>query len=237
MNRIYLILLGAVLLASPVSKLHAQSNWRRLPMHEMLSKDTISRKGYTLIFLNKDSALDPTVKKQLIETFFTVYPQEAQEYNAKTATSVIFFVDPGYKGVAATSDGIVRFNPGWFHHNPEDIDVVTHEVMHIVQDYGQSSGPGWLTEGIADYVRYQYGVNNAAAHWTLPEYKAGQSYTNAYRITARFLAWLKEKKNKDIVRQLDAAMRGHTYTDDLWKQLTGHTLDELWNEYAQTPAL
>jgi len=59
--------------------------------------------------------------------------------------------------------------------------------MHIVQDYGQSTGPGWLTEGIADYARYKFGVNNPAAKWALPAYKSTQKYTDAYRVTARFL--------------------------------------------------
>ncbi len=153
--RNYFVMPVVLILAFSVQQLRAQSDWNKLPLHEMLSKDTIRQKGYTLVFLNKDSALNPTVKQKLIETFFIVYPREAQLYNPKTSATVIFFVDPAYKGVAATSDGIVRFNPSWFHRNPEDIDVVTHEVMHIVQDYGQSTGPGWLTEGIADYVRYQ----------------------------------------------------------------------------------
>ena len=47
-----------------------------------------------------------------------------------------------------------------------------------------------LTEGLADYARYKYGVNNAAAGWSLPNYASGQSYTNAYAVTARFLVWL-----------------------------------------------
>ena len=40
-----------------------------------------------------------------------------------------------------------------------------------MQDYGESSGPGWLTEGIAEYARYKFGVNNTAAKWALPNYK------------------------------------------------------------------
>ncbi len=48
--------------------------------------------------------------------------------------------------------------------------------MHIVQNYGRSTRPGWLTEGIADYVRYKYGVDNVGSKWALPDYKAGQSY-------------------------------------------------------------
>jgi hypothetical protein len=84
--------------------------------------------------------------------------------------------------------------------HPEDLDVVTHEVMHIVQNYDRSTLPGWLTEGIADYVRYKYGVDNAGSKWALPYYKAGQSYKNSYRITARFLNRLENNRHSRIVK-------------------------------------
>jgi hypothetical protein len=213
----------------------AQSGWRSLPIDHMVSRDTIRKMGYTLVFLNQDSALDPKVRQGLIDAFFAVYPQEAAAYNPQALRSVIIFVDPAYQGVAATADGITRINPKWFHRNPEDIDVVTHEMMHIVQAYPSVAGPGWLTEGIADYARYTFGVNNAAAHWRLPSYSAGQNYTNSYRITARFLVWLEAKKQPGLVRQLDSVMRSGTYTAETWQQLTGKTVDEWWKVYTDNP--
>ena len=53
--------------------------------------------------------------------------------------------------------------------------MITHEGMHVVQQYLQS--PGWITEGIADYARAKFGVNNAARGWTMPEYDAKQFRT------------------------------------------------------------
>jgi hypothetical protein len=203
---------------------------------QVISRDTITRARYTLIFINNQPGFDPTTRQRLIDAFFRVYPEEAKRFNRHTLTQVIFFVDPTYDGVAATGDGMARFNPGWLKAHPEDIDVVTHEVMHIVQDY-RHDGPGWLTEGIADYVRYVYGVNNAGSDWTLPDYRPGQSYTNAYRVTARFLLWVEKNENKHIVDKLDSAMRAGTYTPVLWVKLTGKTVDNLWSEYAQNPAL
>lgn len=200
-------------------------------------RDSITRNGYTLIFINKDSAFSNTVSKNLKETFFEVYPKLVNRFNQEAASKVVFVIEPKYQGVAATSRGRVVFSPAWYKKNPHDIDVVTHEVMHIVQDYGRTNGPGWLTEGIADYVRYRYGVGNQAANWKLPEVAPEQSYTNSYRITARFLAWLEEKKKDTIVDQLDLAMRNHEYREDIWKELTGKTVDELWAEYVSNPEL
>jgi len=193
--------------------------------------------GYKLTLTNNDATLDTAELTRLVKTFYIVYPKLAAEYNPGTLKEVKMAVDTAYKGVAATADGKVTIASSWLHKRPEDIDVVTHEVMHIVQDYGESVGPGWLTEGIADFARNKFGVNNAAAKWSLPEFKSTQNYDNAYRVTARFLFWIEEKVKPGIVKELDSQLRKHTYTDNAWKQLTGKTVDELWKEYAANPAI
>ena len=199
--------------------------------------NTYNKKGYILTFINFDARLDSTLQQRMVNTFYTVYPELAKAYNKKTAKEVMFIIDTAYKGVAATDSGKVTISARWMHLHPEDIDVITHEVMHIVQDYGQTDSPGWLTEGIADYARYKFGVNNAAAKWSLPDYKSGQSYTNAYRVTARFLLWAEDKIKPGIVKELDIELRKHTYTNDSWKTLTGKTVDELWKIYSENPAV
>jgi hypothetical protein len=198
---------------------------------------TYQKKGYTLTFTNNATNPDTVLRDRLADTYFKVYPEIAKTYNKQTLKQVAFVIDTAYHGVAATDNGRVVFNPQWFKQHPEDIDVVTHEVMHIAQDYKETVGPGWLTEGIADYVRYQFGINNAAAKWALPDFKPTQHYTNSYRVVARFLLWLDHKQSKGIVQKLDKQLREHTFTADSWKQLTGKTLDELWQQYAANPAL
>lgn len=199
--------------------------------------DTLTKGKYTLVFIDKSTGVDAGLKERLINTFFTVYPAEAKRYNKHTAKRVTFVIDSSYKGVAATSNDAVRFNPEWFVKHPEDIDVVTHEAMHIVQAYGRGAGPGWITEGIADYVRYKLGVNNDAAGWKLPEYSSRQNFDNSYRVTARFFVWIEKRYDKKFVKKLDEVMRQHTYTAESVKNLTGKTFAELWTEYAADPAL
>lgn len=208
----------------------------KVSAQEFSTRDTISKGKYKLIFINKDRGFSQETKNRMIDAFFAVYPQEAKRFNSHTLRTVTFFIDPGYTGVAETGDGVARYNPQWLKKNPEDIDVVTHEVMHIVQDY-RHDNPGWLTEGIADYVRYVYGVNNVRSRWTLPNYKASQNYENAYRVTARFLVWAEKTKNKKIVDKLDAALRDGSYKPELWVKLTGKTVGELWKEYGAGPDL
>jgi hypothetical protein len=139
--------------------------------------------------------------------------------------------------VAATSDDRVVYNPRWFDKHPGDIDVVTHEVMHIVQAYGDTPGPWWITEGIADYVRFKYGVDNGGAGWSLPDVNEKQNYDNSYRVTARFFAWIVKNKDKDFVKKMDDIMRNHTYTDQSWVELTGKTPAALWEEYKTNPTI
>lgn len=236
MQKIMSIVATAVLLLIAYTSI-AQNGWNNVNSKDDVSKDTISKKGYTLIFINKDSAFDKSVQQNMINTFFTVYPKEVKEYNRNSLKKVIIIIDPDYKDVAATADGIVRVNPEWMHKHPGDIDVVTHEVMHIVQSYPDNAGPGWITEGIADYVRNEFGVDNAGGGWKLTGYNIHQSYRDAYRVTARFFIWIEKNYKKNLVKKLDKAMRNNEYNEGFWEKETGQTVDQLWKAYAANPVL
>lgn len=230
-------LLSSILLATTITSFAQDKKWGDIDTASIISIDTITKGKYTLFFINKDTALNKTVKQRMTDAFFTVYPAEAKTYNIQTAKKITFIIDPAYDGVAATGDDIVRFNPVWFHKHPGDIDVVTHEVMHIVQAYPNDSGPGWITEGIADYVRYRFGVDNEGADWRLPDYAAKQNFDNSYRVTARFFVWIERHYNKHFVQKLDAAMRSKKYTDEFCKRATGKTFAQLWKEYGINPSI
>ena len=213
------------------------SNKESKETYPILSIDTITKKGYTLVFVNRSPDFADSTKQKLINTFFKVYPKEVKAYNKKALKKVVFTIEPGYNGVAAAHNGRIFFSPAWFVKNPQDIDVVTHEGMHIVQSYGGRSGPGWITEGIADYVRYKMGVNNEGSNWRLPDYSARQNFDNAYRVTARFFVWIEKKYDKKFVRKLDKAMREKVYTSEFSKEHTGKTFAELWAEYGANPSI
>lgn len=197
--------------------------------------DTIARKDLTLIFIDKDTSLTPAFRQRMIDAHFKQYPRLMKKYNKNSPKQVTFFIDKEYKGVAAAGGGVIRYNPAWFEKNPEDIDVVTHELMHIVQGYGYNGVPGWVTEGIADYVRATLGINNEKANWKMPELKPEHKYSSSYRITARFFVWVTKNYRKDFVQKLDDAARQKNYSDETWKELTGKTVDELWQEYVVNP--
>ncbi|APS37745.1 basic secretory protein-like protein [Salegentibacter sp. T436] len=197
--------------------------------------EVFKEKDKTLMFTNDSPFLDSEVKNGLVKTFFKVYPKMVKDFNPEAKDTIYVKIDTSYTGVAFANNGKITISSQWLEKKPNDLDVITHEAMHIVQSYPHQAGPGWLTEGIADYVRYKYGVNNEGAEWFLPEYSPDQSYKNSYRITARFLAWISNNYNQNLVVTLDRNMRENTYSEVLWKELTGATLDELWEAYAENP--
>ncbi|MEO3403271.1 basic secretory protein-like protein [Mucilaginibacter sp. CAU 1740] len=202
-----------------------------------VSADTIKKYGYQLVFINKNQRIDPAVQQSLVDTYFEIYPVLIKTFNKNTTKSVVFVTDTAYGGVAEASGNRILFSTKYLKAHPTDIDVVTHETMHLVQGYGYSAGPVWLTEGIADYVRYKFGVDNVGSKWYLPAFKKEQSYKNSYRITARFFVWLEKNVKPGLIADLDKQLRAHQYTDQSWVTLTGKDLDALWEAYSQNPVV
>jgi hypothetical protein len=203
------------------------------------AEDTLNyvRKGYILRLINNDKSLDEEVIINLIDTYFTVFPVLVRNFNENTAREVVYCIDPEYQGVAEVSGKKVRISSRWLKANPDDFDLVTHEVMHIVQAYPSGAGPWWITEGIADYVRYVYGVDNAKGGWYLPNYSDKHNYSDGYRVTARFFLWIENKIKPGSIKQLDYAMRSGVYSDGFWIKQTGMTLDDLWELYGKNPVI
>lgn len=194
--------------------------------------EIIKDKGLRLTIVTKDSTFSEGHRQALIRVFFTAYPKMRTLYNPrKGAKNVTFIIDPAYDGVAGTEGAVITYSQKYMRGHRQDIDVATHELMHVVQDYKESVGPGWLTEGIADYVRDQFGLNNAGAGWSLGNYMPGQNYDNGYNVTARFLKWIELNKKNGFVKEINERLRKHNYKDSDWKMLTGNTVEELWKEY------
>jgi hypothetical protein len=109
-----------------------------------------------------------------------------------------------------------------------------------VQNYGSanrsraSRPPGWLVEGIADYIRwFLYEPQAQGAEITRHNIARAQ-FDSSYRVTGNFLNWVTQNHEQEIVRKLNAAAREGKYDEKLWRDLTGKTLQELgaeWKNY------
>jgi len=134
------------------------------------------------------------------------------------------------KGIAATGGGNITCHMGWFKAHPDDIGAVVHESIHVIQAYHGRSNPGWLVEGIDDYLRW----------WIYEHPPKGRlnpnriKYTDSYQVTGAFLAWAVKAYDKDLVRKLNAACRKGEYKDELFKTYTGKDLDGLFEEFKKS---
>lgn len=180
-----------------------------------------------------DNQLGERIKTLISDT----YPELLKKYNSDATKTIQVVIDTSYQGVAYASGSKIVASSKWLRENPEDYDLFTHEIMHLIQAYPQNSGPSWLTEGIADYVRAEYGINNKAAQWSLPDYSPSQNYTDSYRVSARFLLWIEKHHDQNFVKKIDQHLRTKTYSEDVWEKHTGVSLDELWNRYGAMPEL
>lgn len=196
-------------------------------------ENRISKNGIVVEFINEDQSVNDSIVKLYLDTFFQVYPKLSKEYNKEAIKQIKIKIDSEYTGVAYAHNGQITISAKWMKNNPYDADLITHEAMHIVQQYPGGSSPGWLVEGVADYARFKFGLNNDLAKWSLPKWKEGSHYTNSYRVTAKFLVWVSKTYNKKIVKLLDKEMRLNNYSAALWKNYTNKSLDELWDEYAK----
>jgi hypothetical protein len=140
-------------------------------------------------------------------------------------------------GVAYTAGTRIVCAADWFgkHLKDEAAGAVVHEMVHVVQQYSRTRGgsrnPGWLVEGIADYVRwFNYAPPSRRPH---PDPERAK-YTDSYRTTAAFLDYVTENCDKNLVEKLNAAMRQGKYAPELWKTYTGKTAEELWADYIKT---
>ncbi|RZK88174.1 MAG: secretory protein [Pedobacter sp.] len=190
----------------------------------------IKRGEYTLEFLDNSTSITEELAQKLVNTFFEVYPKMVKAFNPDATKTVILSIDTNYKKVAISGKGKILIGANWLSQHQEDSDLVTHELMHIVQDF-KAMGPEWLLEGLADCGRFQYGLNNVAADWSLPPVDPRQHYRMGYRVTARFLLWVDKYQKPNTIAQLNAQLKNNTYTSESWKQITGKNVDELWALY------
>ncbi|ESW15059.1 hypothetical protein PHAVU_007G040900 [Phaseolus vulgaris] len=151
--------------------------------------------------------------------------QQNSPADRKSVEKVSLFVDD-MDGVAYTSNDEIHVSARYVNGYSGDVrieitGVLYHEMVHV----WQWSGPTGVIEGIADYVRLK--ANYAPSHWKKPG--EGQKWDQGYDVTAHFLDYCDSLKS-GFVAQLNQQMRSG-YSDELFVQLLGKTVDQLWQEY------
>lgn len=137
------------------------------------------------------------------------------------------------KGVAATSRSSISVSADYVRSHTNDWGMIIHELTHIVQAYPEPlegySKPGWLVEGIADYIRIVHFEPQARRPRINPD---RASYRDSYKTTAMFLEWAEKKYDRELVKKLNQPLRERKFKVEMFKEITGKTVDELWSEFA-----
>ncbi|HEY1861044.1 MAG TPA: basic secretory protein-like protein [Gemmataceae bacterium] len=167
--------------------------------------------------------------KELIEKWHPKIAEMLKSDGFTPPSEVTLVFKKDMRGVAHTSGKTITIAAAWIKKHPDDYGMVVHELTHVVQDYRRENrNAGWLVEGIADYVRYFKYEPNTKLGRINPD-KA--SYRDGYGTAARFLAWIEKTHDKDIVGKLNVALRKGEYKEDLFKESTKKSLDELWADF------
>lgn len=132
-----------------------------------------------------------------------------------------------YDGVAFASGERIVASVAFFKKYPDDVGAIVHETAHVVQRYRHRNNPGWLVEGVADYVRY-FKFEPEKTRRLDPN---RAHYNGSYHTTASFLNYIANKYDKQAVLKINQHMRDGQYTDALFEKLTGKTLKELDDEW------
>lgn len=155
----------------------------------------------------------------------------SEGFTPPTTTRMVF--DPQMRGVAATSRGRIRASATYVRDHPDDYGMMVHELVHVVQSYPNrpKRAPGWIVEGIADYIRfhqYEPGADKSRIN------SETASYRDSYRTTARFLAWVVRNHDNQIIQKLNASLRNGECDEDKAKELFGGDIDGLWKKFLDT---
>ena len=213
----------------------------RPPVARAISKSHDSAPYRITIDYTDVPELKDWVEKKLQPAVDLWYPKIVNALPSESYTApalVTIAISDDYHGVAATGGTNVVCGADWFKKNydGEGAGAVIHELVHVVQQYGHAKGgnpnPGWLVEGAADYIRWFKFEPTPVG--TRPRNPDQAKYTDSYRTTAGFLNFAVENHDKQIVAKLNAAMRQGRYSNAVWKEYTGKTVDELWEEYVAT---
>lgn len=208
-----------------------------------------SADGYCEITINSAQApeLKEWAEEKLAPVIAVWFPKIAamlpsDGYEAPKQMSIT--LRPG-NDVAFASGNRITANSTWLKReiNGEALGSLVHETVHVIQQYGgrrrdpeAKRPPGWLVEGIPDYIRfflYEPQSHGADLIWLQGRRNQRLNYDGMYRISANFLDYVVNKydKEKTLIAKVNAACRQGKYTDDLWKELTGKPLPELNDEW------
>lgn len=164
------------------------------------------------------------------ERQYAMICEELMSPGFKPHTLITMSLKSDYNGVAEAGNDRIRGSVKYFKSHPDDLGAMVHETVHCVQLYRSRRNPGWLVEGVADYIRFFKYEPGKIGRMNLDQAR----YDGSYRVTAAFLNFVTEKYDSSLVKKLNTAMREGKYSEDIWMELTGKTIEQLNQEWRRS---
>ena len=215
------------------------------PAQSFPTGDTLTKQAYLLASAKSvptpkvtvDTSVAPELAEwgrragELMEQWYPIVWNLLGTQGAKPASEIKVMFQLKQDAPAYATGGGIYVSVPWVRAHPDDFGMMIHEMTHLIQAYpGSRNTPGWLVEGIADYIRWWRYEPEAPR----PKITEKNKYTDAYRVTAYFLAYLTHKYDHGLVQKLDKAMKTRAYADSLFETSTGKKLDDLWTEFVES---
>lgn len=127
-------------------------------------------------------------------------------------------------GVAFWDGKAITVSSRYAAKHPDDVMLVVHELTHVLQGYRKI--PGWMTEGIADYVRFGIAEEGKFGIRLDPTKNKPR---DSYRVTG-YLILQAEKRHPGLVKKLHLAGVSGGEVEKVWSEHCGQTIDETWAE-------
>ena len=218
----------------------------RFKAPEKIVKEYRSKDGKLTFIIDSTHAPELTgwSEKELLPVIQEWYPKlvallPSNGYRA--ADVVTFEYKPDINVPAYALANKITMNATWFpgELKREAKGCVVHEMGHVVQNYWRAQmtnrnpkpTPGWVTEGICDYIRWFLYEPGSKGAGIAPGRADSVNYDQSYRTTGNFLDWVITERDKKLLEKLNAVAREGTYDENLWKEWTGKTLPQLDAEW------
>lgn len=126
-------------------------------------------------------------------------------------------------GVAFWDGKAITVSTRYAAKHPDDVFLVVHELTHVLQGYRKT--PSWMTEGIADYVRFGVAEEGKFGIRIDP---VKNKPRDSYRVTG-YLILQAEKRYPGLVKKLQLAGVAGTDVEKTWvDHCGGKSVDEVW---------
>ncbi len=198
------------------------------------SKPTVAVFKYPIEFVVESDALDMKewIEKagQICERHYGMICDELMSPGFKPLTVIHMALRNDYNGVAEASGDRIKGSVKYFKSHLDDYGAMVHETTHCIQMYRSRRNPGWLVEGIADFIRFFKYEPGKIGRLNAERAK----FDGSYRVTAAFLGFVVDKYDPLIVGKLNNIMREGKYKEEVWKELTGKAVEELNQEWRRS---